>query len=520
MKADFRPGIAGLVLLLATVPLAAEVKLPAILSDHVVLQRDKVLPIWGWADPGEQVSVSLGKKRMTTTGGPDGRWIVRLPAQPVSTEPLTLTVAGKTNTLTVADVLLGDVWMCCGQSNMEMVLGGCDSAEDRKTADFPLIRHLFVPRNFADAPASDVQGSWRVCTPESSAGFSGVGFYFARKVQAETGVPIGLLNNAVGATNIEWWISAETLLGTAELAPYAKKMGEAVAQYQKQLTEQLPAAEKWALSARAALGAGKQLPAPPLLPDPPYKKLQCALLHNGHIAPLIPMALRGVLWYQGESNADGNLYLEKTRAMVTDWREFFAEPNLPFYFVQLAAFTKPNSNAVDAGSWGAIRDVQRRSLIIPHTGMASAVDIGDADDIHPKNKADVGERLALWALANEYGKKGLVVSGPLFRELRVEGGKVRIGFDSLGGGLMAARKSGRAPAVEDKGGKLNRFAVCGSDKKWFHAEALIDGDTVVVSSPEVSAPVAVRYADATNPEGANLYNRAGLPASPFRSDDW
>ena len=231
--------------------------------------------------------------------------------------------------------------------------------------------------------------------------------------------------------------------------------------------------------------------------------------------------MRGVLWYQGESNADGNLYLEKTRAMVSDWRKFFAEPNLPFYYVQLAAFTKPNSNPVgDGGSWGAIRDVQRRSLVIAHTGMASAVDIGDADDIHPKNKADVGERLALWALANEYGKKGLVVSGPLFRDLKVDGNKVRMNFDSLGGGLMAAHKVGRAPAVEDKGAALKRFAVCGSDKKWFHAEAVIEGDTVVVSAAEVAAPVAVRYADATNPEGANLYNRAGLPASPFRSDGW
>jgi sialate O-acetylesterase len=279
--------------------------------------------------------------------------------------------------------------------------------------------------------------------------------------------------------------------------------------------------DEWVKRARAAQTAGEGLPAPPVLPEPPYKKLQCVLLHNGHIAPLVPMALRGVLWYQGESNPDGNLYLEKTRAMLDDWREWFGDPNLPFYYVQLAAFTKPNNNPVgDGGSWGAIRDVQRRSLSIPHTGMASAVDIGEADDIHPKNKADVGERLALWALANEYGKKDVVVSGPLFREVKVEGGKVRVSFDSLGGGLMVGRKAGRGPAVEDKGAKLKRFAVCGSDKKWFHAEAVIDGGSVVVSAAEVAAPVAVRYADATNPEGANLYNRAGLPASPFRSDAW
>jgi sialate O-acetylesterase len=200
--------------------------------------------------------------------------------------------------------------------------------------------------------------------------------------------------------------------------------------------------------------------------------------------------------------------------MLGEWRRIFEDPKLPFYFVQLASFLKPNDNPADVG-WGAIRDAQRRCLAIPHTGMASAVDVGDADDIHPKNKADVGERLALWALAGPYGKSGVVASGPLFEKLAIDGGKARISFTHTGGGLMVARKSGRAPAVEDKSAKVRRFAICGADKKWVWADAVIDGETVVVSSPEVAEPVAVRYAFGSNPDGANLYNRAGLPASPF-----
>ena len=500
----------------------ADVRLPAIFSEHVVLQRDRPLPVWGWADAGEPVSVSLGAQKGNATAGADGRWMVKLAAQPVSKTPLSLTVAGK-NTVEVKDVLLGDVWLCSGQSNMDMALGGCGAPEDIKAADFPLIRHFRTEYNFASAPATDVKGKWSVCNPGSAGGFSAVGFYFARKVQAETGVPIGLLTNAVGGTNIELWVSQETLLGTPALAPYAKLMRESLANYQTQLGAALAPIEQWLARSRAAQKAGQEIPTPPKWPEFPFgektARPRCVTLHNGHVAPLVPMALRGVLWYQGENNADGNLYVEKTQAMVGDWRKWFGDPALPFYFVQLAGFLKPNDNPA-GGDWGAIRDAQRRCLAIPHTGMASAVDIGDAEDIHPKNKADVGERLALWALANEYGKRGVVSSGPLFRELKIEGGKARITFDSLGGGIITARKQGRAPAVEEKGAKLRRFAIAGADKQWQWADAVIEGGTVVVSSEKVPAPVAVRYAYSSNPEGANLYNRAGLPASPFRTDSW
>lgn len=498
----------------------ADVRLPHFFSEHVVLQRDRELPVWGWAEAGEEVKVELGERRGAARAGADGKWMVRLAAQGMSREPLRLRVEGK-NVVEVGDVLLGDVWLCSGQSNMDMALGGCDAAADIAAAELPRVRHFRCAYNFASAPASDVAGEWSVCRPGSAGGFSAVGFYFARRVQAETGVPIGLLTNAVGGTNIELWMAPETLLNTPELAPYAGQMRASLARYRQELGEALPSVERWAQAARAAQVGGQEIPLPPSWPDYPFgeraARPRCVTLHHGHIAPLVPMALRGVLWYQGENNADGTLYREKKAAMVADWRRWFGDAELPFYFVQLAAWQKPSEDPGDLG-WGQIRDVQRRCLAIPHTGMAVAVDIGDAEDIHPKNKADVGERLALWALAKNYGKAGLVCSGPLLERVEVANGAARVFFSSVGGGLMVGRKVGRAAAVEDPAGKLQRFALAGADGKWQWAEAAIEGETVLVRSAAVPQPVAVRYAGGFNPAGSNLYNREGLPASPFCAD--
>lgn len=500
----------------------AEVRLASVFSDHAVLQRDKPLPVWGWADPGERIDVSLGKRKGNTTAGKDGRWIVTLEAQHGSKEEVSLIVSG-TNTVTRNHLLLGDVWLCSGQSNMDMGLGDCQAPDDIRAADHPLIRHFRAEYNFATSPAKELRGQWTVCSPGSVHGFSAVGYYFARRIHAETGVPIGLITNAVGGTNIELWMSQQTLLHTPELDTYAKLMRESLADYEKQLVNTLPQIENWTKQSRMDLAAGRPIPFPPQWPEYPFSdkisKPRCVTLHNGMVAPIISMAMRGVLWYQGEANGDGHLYFEKKSAMLADWRRWFNDPNLPFYFVQLAAWQQPDDNP-EGGGWGPIRDVQRRCLAIPQTGMASAVDLGDALDIHPKNKADVGERLALWALKNQYGKKDLVASGPLFRKVEIQSNTARIQFDSVGSGLMAARKIGRNPATEDQDGKLRRFAVAGNDRIWHWAEARIDGECVIVSSPKVSAPIAVRYAYSSNPEGANLYNRNGLPASPFRTDDW
>jgi sialate O-acetylesterase len=519
--------LTGFVLVASTAGDArADVRLPALFADHAVLQRDKPLPVWGWATPGETVRVQLGKETAETTAGKDGRWQVTLKPQTASKDPLTLSVAGA-NTITVKDVLLGDVWLCGGQSNMEWSLGGCDAPDDVKSADLPLVRQFGVDLHFATTPQTDVKGRWSVCSPQTAPGFTAVGFYFARRVHQYTGVPIGLLRSCVGGTNIELWMAQDTLMNTPALAAYGKVMRESLAAYQKDLAAALPMVEEWTAKAREELKAGRPVPLPPAIPEHPFgEKMfrpRCVTLHNGMIAPLVPFALRGVLWYQGESNAgsaaDAAQYVEKKRAMIADWRKWFGDADLPFYFVQLAAWQQPSNDPAGGDGWAHLRDAQRKCLEIPHTGMAVTTDVGDAVDIHPKNKADVGERLAHWALANEYGKK-LEPSGPLFRSLKIDGNKAVVEFDHVGAGLMTGRKDGRKPVEEMKDGKLARFAIAGKDRKWVWAEAPIEGDTVVCTHPDVPNPVAVRYAFAINPAGANLYNRDGLPASPFRTDDW
>jgi len=520
MKSTYTFGVTALFGL--ALPAAADPVLSNLFSDHAVLQRDKPLPVWGTADPGEKLTVILGERQAETSAGPDGKWSLTLAAQAVSSAPLELVIEGKT-TITRTDILLGDVWLCGGQSNMDMALGSCDVPDEIASADHPLIRHFRTGMNFATRPAEDLSGSWAVCGPDTAFGFSAVGYYFGREIQAEVGVPIGLLTSAVGGTNIELWISQEKLLTTPALSGYAEIMRNSLADYQKKLKDHLPEALAWAEKGSVAVESGDLIPLPPDRPEFPFSdkvaRPRCVTLHNGMIAPLAPFALKGAIWYQGENNAGDAEYVEKKKALIAEWRELFQSPELPFYFVQLAAWQAPNPNP-EGGEWGMIRDLQRQCLEIPHTGMACAIDIGDALDIHPKNKEDVGKRLALWALKKKYGKTDLVASGPLFQKIAVEGDHIRLHFDSLGGGLMTARKEGHEPSVETPDAKLQRFAIAGEDRRWVWAEAVIDGETVVVRSPDVPHPVAVRYAYSSNPVGANLYNRAGLPASPFRTDRW
>ncbi|MFN7290437.1 MAG: sialate O-acetylesterase [Pirellula sp.] len=506
--------------------LHAEVRLPAIFSDHMVLQRDRPLNIWGWGEPGENVRVSLGVESAEAIVSPHGTWQCTLGPQGVSHDPMDLIVSA-THEIRIRDVLLGDVWLCSGQSNMEWALGACDAADDIRSSNYPLIRHFGVEYHFASTPQNDVKGRWSVCKPETSHGFSAVAYYFARRVHQETGIPIGILRSSVGGTNIECWMSQETLMNTPSLEPFAKLMRDSLAQYQEDLADVVPSVEEWTLAAKVAINEGRDIPMPPAVPDFPFgEKMfrpRCVTLHNGMIHPLKSFAMRGVLWYQGENNAgnvaDGLQYVEKKRAMISDWRNWFCDPELPFYFVQLAPWQKPSSDPANADGWAYFRDAQRRCLSLPNTGMAVAIDIGDADDIHPKNKFDVGERLARWALANQYGKK-IEVSGPLYRRLRVEGNKAVVEFDHVGAGLMVGQKQGREAATPSVGASLKRFAMAGSDRIWKWADARIEGETVVCTHPDIESPVAVRYAFTMNPDGANLYNRDGLPASPFRTDEW
>ena len=621
-------------------------------SDHVVLQRGVRVPIWGWTIPGTKVTVQFAGQTKIAMAGPTGQWMVHLDRMSVSTESRTLTVTGTAGgqNVTVHDVLVGDVWLCSGQSNMEMGIAACNATNDIAGANFPQIRLLTVPRLIATSPKQSLECSWLPCSPETVnkglwGGFSAAGFFFGRELYRQLNVPIGLIHSSWGGTIAEAWTSAEgldplgdfnsalqqvassqtgqkpdydsvyeqwcdkndpgTIQGWAKpesnvsgwktvtmpgaweqvglpdfdgivwfrrkfelpndwanqplklgLGPIddvdttfinGTKVGQ-MNRYDLNRVYSVPAgilttgvntlavrvldtggaggltgtpeqlflkpasdtglsaislAGRWQMRDSAPLS---RLPAPPAVPDANNPNV-VTVLYNGMIAPLLPFAIKGAIWYQGESNAGrAYQYRRLLPALIRDWRRHFGVGDFPFYIVQLAAWqaTQPAPRDND---WAELREAQALTAkTVPHTGLALAIDIGDAADIHPKNKAEVGRRLALCALAETYGKK-VEFSGPWYKSMKVDGGSVRLSFDHVDGGLMA------------KGGELKGFAVAGEDHKFVWARAEIDGKQVVVSAPEVAKPVAVRYGWDINPV-CNLYNERGLPAVPFRTDDW
>lgn len=462
----------------------ADVTPGSIFGDSMVLQQEMPVPVWGQAEPGEEVTVTFGDQTKKATADKDGRWQVKLDSLKANAEGRPLKLVGK-NAVELKDVLVGEVWICSGQSNMEWaVRSSLNSKEEIEAADHPQIRLFNVPGHITSpVPKDTCPGEWQICSSKTVSGFSAVGYFFGRRLQKELDVPIGLVGSNWGGTRIEPWTSPAGF----ESVPELKKIAEQVAAY----TE----------DTKVAGGSP-------------------SAIYNAMIHPLAPFAMRGAIWYQGESNGgEGESYYHKTQALVNGWRKLF-NPELAFYWVQLANFQKPNDNPAGGDGWANLREAQRKALDIKHTGMAVIIDIGEAGDIHPRNKQDVGDRLAQWALHQTYGKKDIVPSGPLYKSHKVEGNAIRVSFDSVGGGLMVGKKEGLSPSEEVTDGKLSRFAIAGADKQWHWAEATIDDDTVVVSSPEVKEPVAVRYAFSMNPEGANLYNKEGIPASPFRTDDW
>jgi sialate O-acetylesterase len=462
----------------------ADVKLASIFGDSMVLQREMPVPVWGWADAGEEVTVTLGDQSKKATADKDGRWQVKLDALKTNADGQTLKVTGK-NTIELKDVLIGEVWICSGQSNMEWGLGGSLNGKDEvAAASHPQIRLFNVPGHLTSPLAQDTcPGSWQVCQPNAAGGFSAVGYFFGRRLQQELKVPIGLVGSNWGGTRIEPWTSPAGFRSVPEL----KAIADQVAAYDE----------------KTNVSAGSP-----------------SAIYNAMIHPLAPFAMRGAIWYQGESNGgEGESYYHKTQALVNGWRELF-NPDLAFYWVQLANFQTANDNPAGGDGWAKLREAQRKALGIKHTGMAVIIDVGEAGDIHPRNKQDVGWRLAQWALHQTYDMQDVVPSGPLYKSHKVEGSSIRVSFDNVGGGLIVGKKEGLDPTQEAKDGKLGRFAIAGADKLWQWAEATIDGDNVIVKSPEVASPVAVRYAYSMNPAGANLYNKEGIPASPFRTDDW
>lgn len=509
-------------------PALAQVSLHPLFADHAVLQRDKELCVFGKAQPGERVEVQLGEVRAQTSADAEGRFLARLPAQPMSARPLTLIASAASGRAQAEDILLGDVWLASGQSNMEFPLSACGAPKDIETADFAQIREFAVEARFAATPQRDLKGQWSVCSPATAGAFSAVAFAFARRVHLETGVPIGILKACVGGTGIELWIAEETLLGAPELELFSKWMRASLARHAEELKQIHPRIEEWTRAVRAAQAQGKPLPPEPEWPEHPFGERRndprCVTLYNGMIHPLLPFRMAGILWYQGENNAgtalDAEQYTHKVRIMVEDWRRRFEQPELPFYFVQLAAWQYTNYEPGNTDSWAFLREGQLRTLdVLPRSGMAVAIDIGDEADIHPRNKFDVGERLALWALRERHGRQ-LEVSGPLFRELVREAGALRVRFAHAESGLMAGLKTGREPVQPDPKGSVRGFAIAGADQRWKWAKARIEGSELVLSHPDIPDPVAVRYAFASNPDRANLYNQAGLPAAPFRSDRW
>ena len=650
-------GLLGCVIAIASGPPARadEAQKPFLdhlFTDNMVLQRDVEDPIWGWTDPGKDVTVTVGDKKSTATAGVDGKWTAKIAPQPAG-GPYTVTVEGP-QTVKLANVLFGDVWICSGQSNMEMGIGIAKNAETEiANATYPNIRLFTVPKKVAVEPEWNVDNKWQVCSPETIAaggwgGFSAAGYYFGRTLYQKLNVPIGLIHTSWGGTIAEAWTSAEALStmpdfqgAVSEMQATASALKQGNFDYDKKLEEwylkndpgtsaatpwsepvyntdgwktmQLPtnweaaglpdydgivwfrrefdlpkdwegkdlmlhlgpvddmdttyvnnervgAMHEWTLLrdykvSSKILKPGKNLiavrvldtggnggiygkpelmkievvgdpnaapisltgpwlykdsmplnkttPLPPAMNSNPN---QVTVLYNGMISPLLPLAIKGAIWYQGESNAGrAAQYRKLLHTMITDWRTRFGVGDFPFFIVQLASFMPTHANPVDT-EWAKLREAQWQvSQETRKTGLALAIDIGDVNDIHPKNKQEVGRRLALSAEKIAYGLD-VVGSGPTYHKMAVEGSKIRLSFDNLGGGLVAQGDE-----------KLKGFAIAGEDGKFVWADAAIDGDTVVVSSPDVEKPTAVRYAWDDTPI-ANLYNKAGLPAVPFRTN--
>ena len=655
---NFRTGLLfALLLALASVPgvgfSAGRPFLHPLFCDHAVLQRGERVPVWGWAEPGSKVSVTFAGQNQSVVTGSDGQWMVKLKSMPASFESRSLTVTNLTthDAVAIKDVLVGDVWLCSGQSNMEMGVLACNATNEIMAADYPQIRLLTVPRLVATSPVETFSCAWLPCSPETLkqgiwGGFSASGFFFGRELQRELKIPIGLIHSSWGGTVAEAWTSRKGLepLGDfndalTRLRNVAKGKGQPDYSevYEKWCQEKDPGTRQgWANAASVdsswksvlmpqpfeqaglpgfdgivwfhrefdlpAAWAGKelqldlgpiddfdttwingekvgqmnrydlvrsytvpasalkpgrnvisvrvldtggnggftglpdqlhlalhgdktvqpislagtwqmrdsaplsQLSAPPQPPDANNPNVT-TVLYNGMIAPLLPFAIKGAIWYQGESNADRAWqYRRLLPAMIQDWRNHFGVGVFPFYIVQLAAFQATNAEPRE-NNWAELREAQALTAKnFRNCGLALAIDIGDAADIHPKNKQEVGRRLALAALAQTYGRK-IESSGPWYRSTKLSGEKVQLKFDHVGGGLVA------------KGGRLTGFSIAGADRKFVWADAGIEGKSVVVSSPAVPKPMAVRYSWDINPVG-NLYNQAGLPAVPFRTDDW
>ncbi len=530
-------------LCIATTLALADVKLPHVIGSRMVLQREMPISIWGWADHGEQVTVKFADHQANTTADDKGSWMLKLPAIKAP-GPYKMTVSGN-NTIVLTDILVGEVWLCSGQSNMAMrVKNMRDGQAEVAAANYPKIRLLDVPTILSGWPEPDIDANWLQCSPQTIVsgrwgGFSAVAYYFGRQLHRELGVPVGLINASWGGSYIEPWTAPEGFALVPEFANIVSEIEQVNIEYRQTLLKYTDSLEAWIKQTRKLLSEGKGVPSVPLeyhpftitrderlnyrveatppeyprhpftITDPKPYPWRPTGLYNSMIHPLIPFAIRGAIWYQGESNlSDGMLYHEKMKALIGGWRKLWHQGDFPFYFVQLAPFRYENwpNKDITPTSLPEIWQAQLKSLSIPNTGMAVTTDITELDDIHPHNKQDVGNRLALWALARTYRQSDLVYSGPLYKSMSIQGTTIRIGFDHVGTGLTSS-----------DGKPLTWFEIAGPDKKFVKAKAEISGSAVLVYSDDTIKPVAVRFG--WHQEAApNLINKGGLPASPFRTD--
>lgn len=508
------------ILLILASAASAEVKLHPLFTDHMVLQRDAKIAVWGTADAGEAVTVKLADAQANATADADGHWRVQLGPMK-ATGPQQLSVAGKANTITLKDILIGEVWLCSGQSNMAFSVGGStNAAEEIKAADHPDIRLFTVPRRPSETPQDNVAGAWQVCSPKTVGRFSAVGYFFGRELHKALKVPVGLIHSSWGGTAAELWTSEQGLAGVESLKDQLARRDAGLKRLQADKAGYDQKVADWQKAVEKAKAEGAK---PPARPRQPRLGLLPTFLYNGMIHPLIRFRIAGAIWYQGEANASrAQQYETLFPTMITDWRKKWGY-DFPFVFVQLANYM-PRSPEPRDSQWAHLRDAQTKTLNLDKTGMAVIIDIGQARNIHPKNKQDVGRRLALAARAVAYGDKEVEFSGPMLEAMTVEGDKVRLTFRHAGGGLVIGPPPGAITAGPDEAprpgaDKLVGFAVAGADKVFHWAEATVEGQDVVVRSEKVAKPVAVRYAWGNNP-ACNLYNREGLPACPFRTDQW
>jgi sialate O-acetylesterase len=525
MPATFRLRSASALVLTISLALSltacARLHLPAVFSDNMILQRDRADPVWGWDAPGAHVSVSIAGQTKTATADANGKWIVQLDPMPATATPLTMTVKGS-DTIEIKNILVGEVWMCSGQSNMLFKITDAWNAEVETAAmRHPDIRLITVPNIGSQAPLDDFKGAWTPCTPESAKEFSAVGLFYGRYLHQALGVPVGLINNSWGGASIQSWMKREDIDGDPELeeisgtagkSEWKATAGRSLKKYEEDLVEYHAELAAWHEELQKNPDADLKRPHRP--PDPREfmsGQQRPGNIFNGVLHPTLGYGMKGVLWYQGEANTrNAWLYRKLFPKLITGWRTAWNDDTLRFYWVQLPNYGERKDEPETDAAWAELRESQTKTLALPRTGQCVTIDIGEGNDLHPKNKLDIAARLARWALANDYGFS-MPYRSPEFKAMSIAGNKASITFSFPGSGLCTERSD-----------DVRGFTICGADKAWKNAKARIIDDSagvVEVSNDAIQQPVAVRYAWADNPD-CNLYTKDGLPVTPFRTDDF